>query len=309
MARARKKMKRLLYLRASFSHLESNATTTLEAYLQAAYLALPLVRNRVVEFAGQAWTGTFYRRAVSGFSFQFSAATPGESATTVPTGNLDVESVELDTTAPPAGREFSDGDIICCVSGDHIFACMSSLRDNKIQSYLLALFSAASLDERAMSLRVDKPADFDKIRLIQAAGVKSIRLNASLGDAEFSRLDDLRGENILRKVVRSLVVQDRTLVEAARDAGGRFKLELSMDRKGGGIDPSTKWIDAVATEALDGVDSYRIETQDGKVITPEEITISKVERFEPFGKSVFISEALTKLEAFKNEFLQTSGTR
>lgn len=304
MARVRKKNKRLLYLRAFFSESGAGQLKTLEDYLIQAYQSLPLVKDRIVEFAGQEWTGTFFKKRTGTFSFQFSAATPGELATTVPTGNLDVESISLDAAAPPTGREFSDGDIICCVTGDHIFACLSTLRDNKIQTYLMALFKKAGLEDRAAILRVDKPADFDKIRLIKESGVKSVRLNASLSDAEFMRLDDIADSGFMQKLLQGLVAKDRKLMETIRDAGGRFKVELSTERKKMDVEPATEWIDEIAEEAIDEEDFYRIETQDGKVITQQEITISKPEKFTPFGKSVFLEEALSKLEAFKDEFMQ-----
>lgn len=306
MPKQRKKPKRLLYLRAFFSEPDEGQTAlTLEQYLAQAYEKLPKVKDRIVEFAGQKWTGGYYSKRSDCFYIQFSAATPGEAATTVPTNGLDVENVELGTAAPPPDREFSDGDIICCVSGDHIFACLTNLRDNKIEAYLMPLFKQAELEKRAELFRIDKPADFDKIKIIKEAGVKKIRLNASLGDAEFLRLEDLGGESLMSKLIQGLMAKDKKLTETIRDNGGRFKVELSTEAKRGDVTPATEWIDTIAEEALQEEDAYRIETQDGKVITQQEITISRKEWLAPFGKTVFLSEAMAKLEAFKNEFMQS----
>ena len=56
-----------------------------------------------------------------------------------------------------------------------------------------------------------------------------------------------------------------------------------------------------AKEALELDDNYRIELQDGTVMSPNEIVFSRYVNMDPHGKSVFISEASEKLEGFKND--------
>ncbi len=309
MAKDSKRTKRFLFLRATFEEsTDLDNLTTLEEYIVQVYSNLKTAKERVVSYAGQTWVGTFFKKKNDCLFFQFSVATFGENATTLPTDDLDRESVELDTTAPPSGREFSEGDVICCVARNDIFTCQSLVRDSKIELYLRALFDKAGLSSRAQTLHVDKPANFDKIRMIKEIGVKSIRIKASLSDAQFMRLDDIHGRGPLKKLIRGLVCEDKKLVEAARDSEAQLKIEFNVPKKSIASGPQD-WIETEALEAVDEGESYQIITNDGKVITSDEVTISKKERLERFGKSVFVDEAMRKLETFKNEFGLSYGTR
>jgi hypothetical protein len=301
MAKPAKKLKNLLYLRASFSDKKGEKNATLEEYLRRAYDALPNVEERKIEFAGRTWFGNWNEKNKDCFLFQFSAATPGEDATTVPTASLNVKNIELASAKAPDGCEFADGDVICCVCGNDVFACCSHFRFSAVQAYLLGLFEASECGEHAMTLQIDRPGNFNKLKIIRAEGIRSIILNASLDSAEFQRLDNVKEKGLLRTCIRSLVDKDKKLMEAAVNSHGRFKLELSMPKKGqvGGA----AWLDGVGEDVISDILPYRIETKSGKIITPDEITISKKERMEPFGKTVFRTEAVQKLTAFKDEFL------
>lgn len=63
-----------------------------------------------------------------------------------------------------------------------------------------------------------------------------------------------------------------------------------------------------AENTLEGSDTYKIETRDGKITTPQMITISKKTSIETWGKSVFLNEALIKLEEFKNDILGSGSS-
>jgi len=308
MAKDSKRMKRFLFLRATFEEsTDLDSSKTLEEYIAQSYSNLKTAKERIVSYAGQTWVGTFFKKKDDCLFFQFSVATFGENATTLPTDALDMESVELDATAPPNGREFSEGDVICCVAQNNIFTCQSLVRDSKIEFYLRALFEKAELSGRSQTLHVDKPANFDKIRMIKAVGVKSIRIKASLSDAQFVRLDDIHGKGPFKKILRGLVCEDKALVEAARDSEAQMKIEFNVPKKSI-TSGAQEWIETEALEAMGEGDSYQIITNDGKVITSDDITISKNERLERFGKSVFVDEAMRKLEIFKNEFEMIHGT-
>lgn len=222
----RKKPKRLLYLKAVFP--EEDNQKTLELYLREAYSVLPLVKDRQVEFKGKTWWGTFYDGSKeNSFGFQISASTPGDAATLVPTGDLNVATIELDKKTPPWGFEFSHGDAICCVSHNHVFACLSNLRDTAIGSYLRKIFERARAEKNACNVQIEKPADFNKIALIRRGGIKCIILNTSLSRAEFSRLDDINGNNLLRKILRGLFNEDERLVANAKQSGSRLQVKLT----------------------------------------------------------------------------------
>lgn len=302
MAKPPKKVKTLHYLKARFVDNDKKPNATLESYLREAYAELPYVDQRKVDFVGKTWFGNWFdETSKEHFLFQFSAAVFGEDATVIPTGELSVEKLELRTAQAAEGNEFSDGDAICCVKGNDVFICCSTLRTSALGAYLMALFDEAELEDHAKGLQVTRPSDFEKLKMIQEAGVHAIRLDADLGSPMFARLDRIKKKGLLRTIFADLNKRDKKLVEAMRESRGRVKLHISIP-KGGEI-AETQWANEIAAEALEGDDQFRIVTNDGKIITHDEVTISKKERMEPFGKSVFREEAILKLVEFKNEIL------
>ena len=297
---AAKKRKRLVYLVASYPELRA---TTLEDDLRSAFQRLTLVSDRKIEIANKTWVGLNYRDRPGAFTFQFSLSVPGEAASTLPTGNLDVNTVEMNTTQAPQGHDFSDGDLICLVHDNQIFTCTSSIRDNTLTPYLRALFEKAELPPLASQVIITKPGNLDKMRLIRDGGVKSIDLSVTLGGVDFARLEDIEGESFLRKTWRALSREAPNLARCAQMAKTRFCISFGKSRETGADD--LNWLNAEAEAILEGGhDNYKIQTKDGKTITQSEIIISKFANMEPFGKSVFLEEALHYLEVFKNEMLQ-----
>ena len=152
-----------------------------------------------------------------------------------------------------------------------------------------------------MSLEIERPANFDKLRIIQAAGIKQIRLGVSLDSPSFQRLDQIRDKGMVKILLNSIRKKDKKLLEAAKESLANFQVTISIPQKG--KIASGDWVENIAQEAFTGDEEYRIETNDGKIITPEAISISKKTKLEPFGKTVFRSDAVRKLLEFKNDFL------
>lgn len=268
-----------------------------------AYDALPHVDLRRVSFAGKTWFGNWYEERTDSFMFQFSAATPGEDATTVPTDKLTVEKMDLSSTKAPDGCEFADGDIICCVRNNDLFVCCSMLHPTSIKSYLLALFEAAELGNKAMSLDLNKPANFEKMKILREGGIKKIILNASLDGPEFKRIEDLKNKGRMLSALGNVFNKDLDLINGANTSKAKFKVEIGIPK--GEISPSN-WPEDMAKDIMEDDIKYRFETNDGRVVTSKEITIAKYSKMEPLGKTVFRNEAVTKLREFMNEILKPS---
>lgn len=309
MAAPKKKYKRLLYLRALFNNEQyaSLPQKTLEEYLRAAYKKLYCVKDRVVAVAQQHWQGTYYLERNDSFSFQFAVCTPGENTSVILTGDLTAESIEMGVVVAPDGAEFSDGDAVCCVSGNHIFACFSLLREGTIVRFLRELFKKADLDDRALNVEISKPIDFNKLKMIKNAGVKSIELDISLDKNDYIELGNIRKNHWGARLVRAIAEKDMSFLEAAKQSDTHLKIELLMNKgksKEKAIDLA--WGNKLAEEAIEEMDDYKIILLDGNVITPSQITVARNASFEPFGKSIFVKEAIEKLEEFKNGFLDTT---
>ncbi len=301
MAKPQKKCKRLQYLRAEFADSGDGNRKNLQQYLKQAYEELPHVGLRRLAFAGKTWFGNWYENKTDFFLFQFSAATLGEEATTVPTNELSVEKLDLSSTMAPDGCEFADGDVISCVKNNDIFVCCTMLRPTSLQNYLLALFSAAELEDEALSLKIHKPANFEKLKLIKAGGIQNMRLDVSLDSPEFQRLEDMKDKGLLRHMIKSAFSKDKSLIEGAKISKANFKVEINIPKA---EVRSASWAEDMAKEVLEDNIHYRLETGDGKVITSDDITISKLERLEPHGKTVWRNEAVLKLQEFMNDILR-----
>lgn len=293
----KKKRKRLIYLTACYpneydSHLEND--------LVRAYELLSHAADRVVTFSGKTWTGNFYKRDENFFAFQFAVSVPGEAASILPSGNLSAASVEMGTTPPPKGHDFSEGDAICLVSKNHVFACLSDTWYTTITAYLRQLFTLAYMED-ATKVEVFKTAKYDKLRLIQKKTIKSIQTDMILGTPEFARLSQLQHEGFGNKLARALSRSDMKLSEAAEKSKMKMRVILSGSKLTKGSD--TRWFTDMGREVLENESSYRIELSDGTIITPEDIRICKDVTLKPNGKSVFVEDAIRKLEEFKNSIL------
>lgn len=297
----KKRRKRLVYLKACYSGTYQGP---LERDLKEAYRILPRAQDRIVELAGKKWTGIYYKEKTDYVIFQFALSVPGEAASTLPVDHLDSDSVEMETTEAPVGYDFSDGDSICLVSQNDVFVCSSSMKDCSINQFIKALFEKAGLEKDASTVQIQKLARADKIRLINTIGVKSVKTGLAIGLPEFTCISEGSENGLLRKILHALSDRDDSLLQAAQAAQANVQLIIGKSRKTSTTE--LEWLKQTAKEALELDDNYRIELQDGTVMSPNEIIFSRYVNMDPHGKSVFISEASEKLEGFKND-LYTNG--
>ena len=292
-----KKRKRMVYLRAIFSDEAGESRDTLQEYLQEAHGMLPMVGDREFVLRNKTWTGTIFQDRSDDVVFQFSTSVPGEEASTIPK-NTDAAQANLNTSPPPDGFDFSDGDIICLVSGNNVFVLASGLRDAHVDVYLQALFTKAGLDERARHVVLKKSADLNRLEMIRSSGVKSLKLNVDISAPELVRMDRAPGANILKRLLFSFFSKDTNMAQCARMAQARFELTVTDGKVAG-----DQWLKQMAEEVLDEGSGYSIITKSGAIITESSLCISRTKAFEPFGKSVFLNDAIRMLEGFKRELI------
>ena len=293
-----KKPKKLLYLSAKYPE---GYTSNLEDDLIQAYTNLPNIEHRVIELSDKTYTGLFYEKTHSGFALQFATSVPGEPASILPSrDNLSTPSAEMSTTPPPHGNDFSDGDAICLVSGNHVFTCLSKAVYTSITTYLRKIFMLAEM-EKAAEVEVVKMANYDKIRLIEQKRIKSIQADVFLAHYEYDRLSRSDKEGIGRKLAHAFWASDRSHAEAAARANMKMRVKFSGKKAEMGED--TTWLSDMGKTVIECDDAYRIELFDGTVITPDDIRVSKTVRMEPNGKSVFVHDAIQKLTEFKESLL------
>lgn len=294
---AKKKQKRLLYLTACYpAEYKSN----LENDLSEAYDNLEKINDRTFQFAGKTWTGLYCQKEEDFFAFQFAISVPGESASILPQNNITDSSIEMGTTPPPDGHDFSDGDAICLVSGNKVFACLSGIRDYTITIFLRNLFQLAQM-ENAASVEVMKITNYDKLRLIKKKRIKSIQTTVVLGGPEFSRLNQAEQGGLWHRMWSAFSQADIKLAQAAEKSHSKMRVMFSGSRRIEGYE--IDWLTQMGEQVLEYDHSYRIELENGTVLTPQDILITKRVSMSPNGKSVFIKDAIHYLKNFKESIL------
>src|SRR6185369_12673670 len=181
------RLKTLSYRRAQFL---IDGKGSLEAYLVEAHKRLPNIEDRTIGDNGMLVLECrdFIHKPGVGAFLHIAAYTTGEHASVVPRLK-GVSSGALQTTAPPDGCEFMDGDTMVFISDDHVILCSSSLHEKQAERYMTRIVDLAKIDVQAASFSLTKVANVNKLRLIKSQGVKSISLNASLYSATVDHME------------------------------------------------------------------------------------------------------------------------
>ncbi|MCH5277724.1 MAG: hypothetical protein J1E80_07825 [Desulfovibrionaceae bacterium] len=283
-----------------FARTNTSYTNTLQQDLLDAAQALPTVEERTFSLAGKRWSGLLLKDRGSSVVFQFSVSVPEEEASTIPTTQGNQSMVSLDTLAAPDGYDFSDGDVICLVKENDVFACPSGIRADSIIYFLRELFKLMDRDpnDDAWALELVRPADKDRLKTILKHGVRKIQFDAFASEPLIQDIMDKsagRPYNLLFRLLR----RDASLLEAAARANAKFSLTISHER--GAPATNDKWMMEEADNALDSSPNYKIFTKNNAVITPDQIIITKKISLKSHGKSVFFNEAIKKLEEFSQD--------
>ena len=295
---ARKAYHPLSYLRAQTSRLH---TTTLQDDLKEAAEALPTVEMRQVIYFDKLLTGTILEERNGMIVLQFVASVPGEQASTLPTKNIDKQQVALGTMDAPEGHDFSDGDLICLVQDDDIFVCCSAMRDDMLYPFLVRLFEKMGKDvqDDNWALGLVRGANKNVMNHIQKYGIKSIQLTATTNAQALSNYSAKEDGNFLQR----FFARDLSLLENVKSSGAKVCLTISRTRFNRA---NFEWLEAEAQTILTGDADYVIETMDNQVFKPNDMIIRQRKQFTPFGKSVFLEEAVEKLKEFRC-YVQDNG--
>lgn len=287
---AKKTSHTLSYLLARTSN---RYTRTLQEDLADALKDLPDVDMRKVPYKDKILTGTVLEERDGMVVLQLAASAPGEQASTLPSRSAGEQQVTLGTLDAPEGHDFSDGDLICLIDDNDIFVCASGMRDNMLYPFLVELFKKQGKDVQSddWSLDLVHGADRNVMRQIQKHHIKSIRISAVVSAAQIS--DYTVHKN---SFFSQLLEATTPLSESAANADA--KVSLTVDRVHNSS-AKLEWLEAEAGDIVAGNADYIIRTMDGDVFTPEKIIIKRYSKFTPYGKSVFLDEAISRLKEFR----------
>lgn len=280
---------------------------TLETHLMEAHGLFPLVSQRRIEVPGQpileCLKHTYHKDF--GVYLHIAAYTPGEHASVIPkVTNGPQENVA--TTPPPDDSEFMDGDIMMMVAGNDVLLCGSSLHEKKAERYMIGIIESAGLDQNTPKFALCKRADVDKMRLIQAQGVKSIDLDVSVFDAT---IEYIERKSVCKKfggavadTIKALVLKDWDEEDLAAAENLSVGVSLSFDGKKKNKAFGKTKIEELARMLVEDededTDSFSIQTVGGERIKGSDISLKKKVFLPKHGKSVQCVDAWRAIDEY-----------
>lgn len=295
------KNKTLSYRRAEFL---TTVERTLEEYLAEAHTRLSDIAQRRVEIPGHPTLECrkHLHQKNLGVLLHIAAYTPGEHASVVPRVR-GVTAGDIGTAPPPDNCEFMDGDIMALVAGDHVLLCATNLHEKRAERYMSGIIEAAGLERPATNFCLGRKANVDKVKLIQAQGVKAVNLDVSLFDATLEHAERTtikkRVSGVLMDEIKAFVFKDKTVAEIEKAENLSARITLTYDSRKKGAIAGRDGIAKLANQMLaDDDEGFSITTKGGETISGSDISLRKTVSLPKHGKSVYCSDAWKALETY-----------
>lgn len=253
-----------------------------------------------------------YREDVSaGVFLHLARYVPGEKASTISPQSRFHEYNE-DAYAPPAGKEYKDGECFLLLKKHHVIFCSNGIMIPKATLYLSKLFKACSPDSNDSKFEITSVGNLDKIKLLQQHGVSSVLLSAN---AYALSVPEKNANNPLSKLLngvskelRALIEKDDSLTEQKAREDLIVNLELKLDGNTRASDAAKEYIETIATEYIDESDvgwgEFVIVTQKGERIKPGQIKLQKMFKLARSDKSISYTSAWQALEEYLSDLEQ-----
>lgn len=313
MADDKHKKKTLSYRRAVYFGTEPGMKT-LEEYLSIAHSKFPTIKQRTIKIPGYPVIECRNYKPSDGFGIFMHLASynPGERASILRDVGDDSAS-DVETTAPPKDTEFMDGDMMVLVADNHVLLCATNVHEKTAERYMRFFVKKTATDKACGEFTLEKVGDINKLKLIESHGVRSVTLNASIFDAELTRLkrktisSKLNGS--IMDELKALVLKDWGADEAERAENLTARIVLSYDSRKKKATIGRETLESMATKIIDEEDDdgFMVETLTGEKIRHSEIAIRKTVLLPKYGKSVLRDDAWSALKQYHSE-LKSSGT-
>jgi hypothetical protein len=176
---------------------------TLEHYLISAHKLLDTTEKR---------TFTYNRVEIQGYDFKIDPSygifmhvtsyVPGQDASLV-SNPAAIQHASVDTTSPPAGKDYMYGDIFFMVNNNDLVLCPSDTHEALATNYIRYMLEKSGFSTESRSFNVGKVLNYNKIKLIHDEGVKKISLNGSLFEAS---LDYMERKTMKKSLLHSILM-------------------------------------------------------------------------------------------------------
>lgn len=305
----KQRTKTLSYRRAVWLNTQPNSKSTLETYIAQAHKKLTRIGQRKISYGdGQILKAIRLKKGKPrGYFLHIVAETPGDLASTISVADDNKPDADVVPASPPKGSEFMDGDFLVFVRGNNVCMCSTVLHDGALALFLRELFDKAKLPSESKRFDLQKIANVQKLKLIQAQGVKSIEFNASVYDASLKYINRNDTPSILGSAAQQInAILGKNKAPNAED----LTIQVGLNADGRIVKTGTsaaKTLDDLAKDLINANDdNYSIITRSNHRITFKEVFVRTKASIPKHGKSVNQSHAWNALQNFHNN-LEKSG--
>lgn len=230
---------------------------------------------------------------------------PGEKSSTLTPSIRKTDDNEVGH-APPAGKEYKKGEAFIVIKNSDILFCSNGLTYQKVELYLHRLFQDTNVSTERFKL---KPAsNLDKIKLLRAQGVKSVRLNISAFKLSLpaKKKASWLGRTLapIAAEFTALAGKDRSRSEEKALEDMIVSIEVGLDGNSRATNDAKDTVTDLAAEVLDNeldnIDSFVIMTRDNTPITSESIKLHTDFKVSKSDTSIDFGETWRAMEAYFN---------
>ena len=240
-----------------------------------------------------------------GLLLNVSVCTPDEPANTIPKPN-DQSVVAPSLIVAPENADFMDGDVHALLWDKHVLICSVRSRPALLKAYLDAIFSGIEADIPEFFLAPAAPAQ--ALRAL-SEGIKKVDIFAAAYAAQLSQINDSQ-KGFFANLGLATIGAEKPLSTALEQKDTHAKVMVSVQQSGK-INQNSETQRELAKIAQNLIESseytpYCITTKKNSRITPDMLQRKAKIRLEPFGKTVFRSDAWAALVRQKSEW-QSEG--
>lgn len=218
---------------------------------------------------------------------------------------------------PPAGQEYKDGDCFLLISEHHILYCGHRISLAKARRYISRRIHAIQKNEEYSALEISAVPNLDKLRLLEEAGVRSIKIGAHAYAASIEELEDARSKTGLVKslieTLNAFIKEDpgqdaqNSLADLMVNVEFRLKgnTRASRSSKRLILEAANKITDEFDTEDQD-ISTFTIITQDGHEIRPSTVRLNSTTKIKAKNNSICHMDAWKQMLKYFRHLINKS---
>ena len=296
---AKKKDVNIHYLRVVT--LPENVEFNLQNLATTAHRQLCNLEERTIDRGDKRYSCLHCEEHNEGLLLNISMCTPDEPANTIPKPNSQPVA-EPSLIVAPENADFMDGDAYALLWDKHVLICSVKSRPTLLKAYLDAIFS--DLETNVPDYFLAPAAPSQALKALNE-GIKRVDVFAAAYAAQLSQINDTN-KGFFANLGLATVNAEKPLAAALEQKDTHARVTVSVQQSGK-LEQNSETQRELAKLAQGLIASeeytpYCIITKKNSRITPDMLQRKAKIRLEPFGKTVFRSDAWAALIQQKAEW-------